>query len=424
MALIMKRWLFVFLVTVSVIIGIGTHFAFAQEDCEREIPILRTISNPYFSYTYNSEKSLFIEIRDAKIFKQLGLKDEPVDFSTEEVLILGFNEIMSSECHILQVNNLFLCQGKIVIKKEVIKPESFMHCHDTGHYSVITLVIPRQEKALPGFQTTLPVKGGFYSQYYYYSGLNNIDIEDVKHKMKSAGIRKEGNDRFSSRRYEAISYVRFSGSKSPSAIGHRYPYGKNGAVIGAVASTFSGWDIKLPEMEPEEAAKHLAQSLILPLFDVSEKDALVFAAECLDNGGWYTFRPDWPMPERFNQERFREANDLPQKSDFSVFRRSDINDNYNIFTESSSLAHLRIYLAHVSFRRQVPGIAEYFIHIAEHGRMFIQIINLEKPLSMDELWQGFEKALQGLVDGDLDKKRFNPIYGYADRDPLIHIIQP
>lgn len=390
--------------------------AFEQTGCGRAIPILRTISNPDFSYTFNSKNPLFIEIREVEIFNQLGLKNQNVDFSTEEVLIFGFNErIVGGN---FQIKGLSQCQGKIVVDKEVVNFNRAMTYNDCGDYPLVTIVIPRQKKALPGFQTALPLNGGFYSQGYYYANVGNIDVDDIKRKIKSAGIKREGDDRFyrfSSRRYEVVSYVHFSGQKLPQDISFFYPRENRGIHIGpTTSSTFSDWGIKLPEMESEQAAKHLSRSLILPLFDVSEKEALVFAAECIQKRGGITFRTDWPMPERFNEERFRAVNGLPQKSDFSIFRRSDVNDSYNTFTESSSQAHLRIHLAHVSFRRRVAGIGEYIIHIAEYGRMCVEIVNLEKPLTTDELWQGFEKALQGLVESTPDRKGFHPIYGYSD----------
>jgi hypothetical protein len=381
------------------------------------IPVLRTIDSPHFVYTYASQAPLLVEIRSAETFGQLGLKNQSVDFSKEEVLILGFPESAGgNSCATFRVKGLTLHQGQVVIDKEVYNSAPEMMCNDTGNRPLVAVVIPRQENALPGFQTTLPVKGGFYSQTFYYLD-GNIDIDDIRKKMKEAGIPIEGDDSFTSRSYEAVSYIRSVGERFPRAVTFHYPSDNNNIVIGPTPSTFSDGEIKIPEMGPAEASRHLAKSLIAPLFDVPEQQVMDLARECVDKAGQYVFR-DWPDPAAFHEDKFRSANGLPAQSDYSVWRRSDVNDYYDTFTESSSQSHLRIHLAHVVFRKQVPGIAEYILGIAEHGRMFIQVVNLEKALSNDELRQGFKEALRGLVDGTPDRNSFRPIYGYSDNEQV------
>jgi hypothetical protein len=314
----------------------------------KSIPILRRIADPRFVYTVASTSPLRIEVRSKDIFDQLGYKDLKVDFSKEEVLIIGFMRKLPAG-NTLEIADIGLADGNVEFKTTIKPPELGVMYNDTPEYPLVTIVIPKQEGPLPGFQTSLP-----------------------------------------------WNYV----------------------CIGNTGNLFLDMDIHLPVMTHEEAVEHLTQSLIMPLLDVSIEEARALAEEHINNPGPRTCRKNWQNPKTFNEEQFRKATNLPITSDYSVFRRADYNDFYDVFTESSSQAHLRIRLPEVRFQRIIKGIATYKVYIAEYGRMSFEIVNLERPLTNEMLREGFQRALSGLVDGEIDKSRFKPVYAYSDSDTM------
>jgi len=382
----------------------------------RSIPILREIRNPRFVFTTASTRPLRIEVRSKEIFDQLRYRDQKVDFSKEEVLIVGFmTKLAPGETYeITQIDQ----DGSSVEFKTVVKtPEPFVIYNASPHLPLNTIVIPKQEDPLPGFQTVLPVKGGCYRQKYYWHD-GDVDIRYIKNQVGALGLVKV-DERWwrSAKSYTAVSYIRLAGMKCPRAVSYGTDFSAKHVFIGAPGGCFLDMDITLPVMTHQEAVEHLAESLIMPILDVSIEEAKDFADEHIKNHH-LTQRKQWRRPKEFNEEQFRRANNLPMTSDYSIFRRTDYNDSYSRFTESSNQAHLRIRLPEVRFERRVDGIAAYRVFIAEYGRMSIEIVNLERPLTDDMLAEGFQRALRGLVDGDIDKSRFKPVYAYSDNDRM------
>jgi hypothetical protein len=382
----------------------------------RSIPILREIRSPRFVFTTASTEPLRIEVRSKEIFDQLGYRDQKVDFLKEEVLIVGFMTKLApgDEYEITQID---LDDSNVEFTTIIKTPEPFVMFHDSPDYPLNTIVIPKQEEPLPGFQTTLPVKGGFYTQgYYWHDGDTNIEY--IKQEVEALGLNKV-DERWwrKEESYTAVSYIRLAGMKFPRAVSYGTDFSEKHVFIGTPGGHFLDMGITLPVMTHQEAVEHLAESLIMPILNVSIEEAKDFADEHIKNHR-LTQRKQWRRPKEFNEEQFRRANNLPMTSDYSIFRRADINDSYSRFTESSNQAHLRIRLPEVRFERKVGGIATYRVFIAEYGRMSIAIVNLEKPLTDDMLLEGFQRALNGFVDGKIDKSRFNPVFAYSDNDRI------